>query len=302
MSTALVTLDPATHDRTRFIGGSDIGAILGISPYRNAVDVWLDKLHPDTRPDSDNPATRRGKRMEPYIFQWAHEDFGFEAVKRNERYADPAVPYFCAEIDAETVIDGEPVNAEAKSVHPYLMRDWGEADTDGLPLAYLAQCQWGMSITGRRLCVVFAMFGDELKRYFVERDDGLIQLMRHEADTFWRSHVLPGLQPEIDPNHPRIFETLARLYPGTNGEAFDATTQHEAWYTTMVEAKEKADMYEGIAKGAKAHLVDQMGDYAQLVFADGQALKRAKRKRKGYEVAATEYWDIRLGKAKETDK
>jgi len=30
-----------TQDRTQFIGGSDIGAILGLSPYRTPIDVWL---------------------------------------------------------------------------------------------------------------------------------------------------------------------------------------------------------------------------------------------------------------------
>ncbi len=32
-----------THNRTDFLGGSDIGAILGVSKYRSAMDVWLEK-------------------------------------------------------------------------------------------------------------------------------------------------------------------------------------------------------------------------------------------------------------------
>ena len=32
-----------THDRTKYLGGSDIGAILGLSKYRTPVDVWLEK-------------------------------------------------------------------------------------------------------------------------------------------------------------------------------------------------------------------------------------------------------------------
>lgn len=32
-----------THDRTKYLGGSDIGAILGLSPYKTPLDVWLEK-------------------------------------------------------------------------------------------------------------------------------------------------------------------------------------------------------------------------------------------------------------------
>ena len=32
-----------TANRTKYLGGSDIGAILGFSKYRTALDVWLEK-------------------------------------------------------------------------------------------------------------------------------------------------------------------------------------------------------------------------------------------------------------------
>ena len=34
----------STIDRPWGIGGSDIGAIVGLSPYKSAVDVWLEKV------------------------------------------------------------------------------------------------------------------------------------------------------------------------------------------------------------------------------------------------------------------
>ena len=32
-----------THNRSNFLGGSDIGALLGVSKYRSAIEVWLEK-------------------------------------------------------------------------------------------------------------------------------------------------------------------------------------------------------------------------------------------------------------------
>ena len=285
---------PDSYDRRRFLGSSDIASILGVSPYRSALDCWLDKTQ--GAPDIDNPATRRGKRMEPVISAWAQEDFGIEFLHANRRFAHPRAPYQAAEIDREYKEGGEFVNVEIKSVHPFAAREWGEQGTDGLPLHYLCQARWGLHVTGRGLCVVFAGVGDELKRFEVPRDDSLIAEMSRQGADFWSTYVKGGLRPDIDPNHARVFETIRRLFPGTNGQTVTATPALEHWYAVLQEAAEKAKQYESVADGAKAHIVAEMGEAAQMAFADGQAMKRAKRERKGYEVAATEYWDIRLGK------
>ncbi len=39
-------------DRTKYIGGSDVAGILGISPWRTALDVYLDKVQPRKEPPS----------------------------------------------------------------------------------------------------------------------------------------------------------------------------------------------------------------------------------------------------------
>ena len=51
-----------TIDRTTTIGGSDVAAILGLSPWRSPLDVWREKAlgEPD---DRDTPAMQAGGRM-----------------------------------------------------------------------------------------------------------------------------------------------------------------------------------------------------------------------------------------------
>ncbi|MDH3571210.1 MAG: YqaJ viral recombinase family protein, partial [Gemmatimonadota bacterium] len=51
------------------IGGSDVGAIVGVDPYRNALDVYLEKtgeVEPDEAP---TPVQERGRFLEPVIRQ-----------------------------------------------------------------------------------------------------------------------------------------------------------------------------------------------------------------------------------------
>lgn len=37
-------------DRTKYLGGSDVAGILGISPWRTPLEVYLDKVQPRNKP------------------------------------------------------------------------------------------------------------------------------------------------------------------------------------------------------------------------------------------------------------
>lgn len=278
-------------DRTKYIGGSDIAAILGISPWRTAVDLWLDKTTPP-RGDETSRVKRRGSRLEPYIADMIIEEHGLPLVARNRRYIDPKVPYFAAEIDAETA----DANVEIKTVHPFKANDWGQADTDELPIHYVAQAQWGLGVTGRTLCHVFPLIGDDLRHYRVERDDETIQALRDKAADFWTKYVEPKVRPPLDFSTGLTNDTLRRLYPGTDGTTIVASAMHEHWRAVLQTATDARDKYEGVIEGARMHLLSEMGNAAVLRFDDGKAFRRKLVSKKAYDVhyPAATYIDFRL--------
>lgn len=276
-------------DRTKFIGGSDIAAVLGISPWKTAVDLWLDKTAPP-RPDVSTRPKSRGTRLEPYIRDMIASEHGLQLVAANQRYVDPQVPYFAAEIDAETPSE----NVEIKTVHPFKARDWGELDTDELPIHYVAQAQWGLGITGRKVCRVFALIGDDLRPYVVERDDETIEALRDKAAEFWTRYVVPKLRPPFDFANSATIGTLRRLYPGTDGSAIEASAMHEHWRAVLQTATEAQKRYEGASDGARAHLMAEMGNAALLKFSDGKAFRRKQTTRKGYTVEPVTFMELRL--------
>jgi putative phage-type endonuclease len=290
-------------DRTKFIGGSDMAAILGVSPWRNIVDLWLDKIKPPVEDGQNAAAKRRGSRLEPYILDMIREEYGLEIVAHNERYIDSRLPFLAAEIDFEYRDEetGEIENGEIKTAHPFKAKEWGEHGTDELPLYYVAQVQHGMGIRGARRCRTFALIGDDLKPYVVERDDELIEAMRDKAAIFWNDYVLPKVQPPLDYQHKDIIETLRRLYPGTDGTVIEATAMHEHWRAVMDTAAEMRDHYQAILDGSKAHLLAEMGAAAAIKFNDGMAFTRKVINKKAYSVhyAASKYVDFRLSKLKE---
>lgn len=287
----------AMPDRTKFVGGSDIAAILGISPWKTATDLWLDKTRPRIADGYNMAAKRRGSRLEPYIVDMIQEEHGLKIVHRNERYIDPDVPFFACEVDAET--DDE--NIEIKTVHPFKAKEWGDLDSDQLPLHYLAQIQWQMGIRKRARTRVFALIGDDLRPYVVDRDEETIQAIRERAMDFWTAYVQPRKQPPLDYADRKTLDTLRRMYPGTDGSTLMATAMHEHWRAVMTTALDMVEKYQGVVDGARAHLLSEMGAAALLKFDDGKAYRRKLATKKAYTVnyPATSYIDFRLINLKE---
>lgn len=296
--------DPIAHDRRKYLGGSDIAAILGLSPWKNAVDLWLDKIKPRVEDGANWAAKRRGSRLEPYILDMIREDHGLEIVSHGNRYIDREHDFLAAEIDFEyrDPETGEIENGEIKTVHPFKKKEWGETETDNLPLYYLTQVHHGMGVRHARRCRVFALIGDELRPYIVERDDELINSLRGHARDFWHKYVLPKVQPPLNFDDGRdAIETLKRLYPGTDGTVIGANPGHEHWRAVMQTAQDMVKKYEGVVDGAKAHLLSEMGSATAIQFDDGMAFIRKEVKKKAFTInyPASRYIDARMGKLKE---
>ncbi len=195
-------LPPAQPDRTKFIGGSDIGAVLNISPWRTALQLWADKIEPRVE-GGKRKVLRRGQRWEAVVAEMLVEELErqghkVEIVARNCRYIDPDFPMFACEIDFEVRLDGEEeiTNVELKTVHPFKSSEWGQSESDTVPVWYLAQAMWGLGITKRRRCIVAPLFGaDEIRTFTVERDEETITALRRRAAEFWGNHVVTKVPP-----------------------------------------------------------------------------------------------------------
>lgn len=216
--------DIGQPDRKTYIGGSDVAAILGISPWKSKLKLWQEKTGEFVEEISHEKQKtfNRGKRWEPVVIEMLIdelEDRGHvvEVIGRNKRYRDKEIDYLAAEIDLELLIDGERINGEMKTVYPLAAGDWGEQGTDDIPMYYTAQVLHGQMITGDKQTVVAALIGaDDLRVYFVDRDDGVIQHIRSEEQKFWKS-----IQ-EMQRPDPTTLDDILRLYGKDNGMAYEA--------------------------------------------------------------------------------
>lgn len=246
-------------DRQTFIGSSDTAAILGISPWKTPLDVYLDKVQPRveiTDPDKLR-VLNRGRRMEPYVIDLLAEETGLEIVRRGERYIDTEYNFLAAEIDAEAA-SGE--NIEIKTVSPFKAKEWGEQQSDEIPVHYAAQAMHALMITGRAICVFGVLIGaDDFRIYRIERDDVTIAAIRAKEIAFWK-RVQDRDQPD-----PSTVSDVFRLF-GTHdsGTAIAANEAIQADVLALKSLKADAKSLEGLIALREDRIKLYMGDAAIL--------------------------------------
>lgn len=219
MSAQLQTIPHDQHDRQKLIGGSDVAGILGISPWKTPLDVYMDKVQPrNSEPDRNKARVfARGKRMEPYVIDMLAEESGLEIVARGNRYLDAEHPFLAAEIDAEAKT-GE--NIEIKTVSPFKAWEWGEEQTDSVPVHYTAQAMHGLMVTGRKVCIFGVLIGgDDFRIYRVERDQETIDAIRAKELEFWQR-----VQRKEPPEATRVSDILA-MFDRDAGTSLEADTK-----------------------------------------------------------------------------
>lgn len=285
-------------DRRGFLGGSDIAAIINVSPWKDAYALYLEKRGELDPPDGETKAQRRGKILEPAIAALYAAEHEVE-IAPGDTFTIADAPHFRAQVDAREIAECGPIPVEIKSASEFTRGKWGPSGTDDAPTYYCAQLHWQLLATGAPYGRIVALLGaDDLRVYTIERDAAIAKYLLESAAEFWQC-VQEGRAPAMDLDHPSAGDTLARLFRNPNAnEIVQADDGLRSWRDVYVEAGERIKAYEGAREGAKLHLLAAMRNAAVLDFGDGQVLERKQVRRRGYTVLDTTYVDARLRKAK----
>jgi putative phage-type endonuclease len=180
--------------RSKNIGGSEVSALFGRSPYTTKWQLWMDKSGKLQRP-FDEKYTRAGKFFEAGIAAWAAEKWGMTIHKVEEYYTDDSTPGMGATLDYAT---DEGVPVEIKYNH-YKSADWGyEEDVLTLvPESYIWQCQHQMACYGGDYAWLVAFIAGEPRRMKVKRSERIIESVRSSVSDFWAS-IAEERVPPVD--------------------------------------------------------------------------------------------------------
>lgn len=296
-----------SEDRRHLLGGSDIGSIFGVSPWKSALDLYEEKTAPTFVVPEIEPKReklyRRGKKLEPWVVELIEEERGIFVQKRNQRYTDPEFPWMTAEIDFEYMADIGLCNGDVKTVHPFAASEWGEEGTDEIPLTYCLQFHWGMMVANRPVCLVAVLIGaDDLRVYEVKRDDELIAAMRTKAVQFWTEHVQKKVPPPpqtVGDTHKLLFKYGG--FPVQNDpEIMTALGNLRTVKKTEKEVDALKKQYELEIKrrllvlAEASGLTDAPKRFNILDLTGKQTASLSYQHRSGYTVEETDFWVLRV--------
>ncbi len=176
--------------RQKFIGSSDMAAILGLSPFASAEDVRLAKSG-HLEEWAGNEATEAGVWLEPVVIQWARHKLD-ETLYSDMMYVHPN-GIMCANLDAEIAETGEPVECKTSGIVGPLQGNWGTAGTDEVPEQYLVQVMHQIACHPKkpqRGYLAALLGGRGFCLYVIERSEELIVELERQACHFWNEYVL----------------------------------------------------------------------------------------------------------------
>jgi len=184
-------------DRTKYIGGSDIGAVLGLSRFRSPLEVWMEKTGKEIK-QLDSLPLRFGSFAEEFVASEYSRSTGFDLIHDESIHIHPEHPFMSAHIDRFVLESGSTPTRilECKTANPYTSSEWGEVGSDEVPMSYLCQCIWYMAITNLDRVDIAVLFGNsDFRIYEITRDRELERMVLEKATAFWQEHVLKDIAP-----------------------------------------------------------------------------------------------------------
>lgn len=263
-------------ERKNGIGGSDVAAMLGASPWKTPHQLWLEKTGREEPSVSDAEAVYWGTVLEDVIAD-RYVGLTGRKVQRVRRILRIDGTIALANIDRAvvnpeiagrvTVINGHKLTTdrilEVKTAHALASRssDWGEPGTDEVPMHYWLQCKWYLGITGARWCDLAVLFGGQkLAIYTLERDDELFARLLDEAEWWWHAHVVADMPPE-----PTTVEDARRLWARHEpGKTVAATDDVAAIVTELADLKEQLKAIQEQIDQRELKIMQAMGDAEAL--------------------------------------
>jgi putative phage-type endonuclease len=259
--------------RAKSLGGSDVGALLGLSKYRSAVDVWMEKTGKEIA-IRDSLPLRFGQFAEEFVASEYSLATGLSLASHDFAVVHPDYQYMHGHIDrfvlnGDTPLIGEDgrITAsrilECKTANPFAQSEWGEAGSDQVPLPYLVQCVWYMMLTNIDRTDLAVLFGNaDFRIYEITRDLELEQMVVERAIGFWEDHVLKDIPPPASSESD--YKTL--FGKSTLSKSIEAPAQTCELIKRLNALNEHVEQYEAEISQIKQSIMGQMQDAEILTF------------------------------------
>ena len=198
------------------IGGSDVAAAIGLSPWKSPIELWEEKVLGKTQPKNDNDSMLWGRLLEPLIRGEFSRRSGLAVQPLRSMLQHPVHKFMLANLDG-LVLD--PVRGpgvlEIKTASAFKQAEW---DDNRCPDVYQLQVQHYLEVTGLPYAVIVVLIGGNSLRWLtVEPDRELTENLIELERRFWQQ-VVTQTPPPVD-GCVACTELLARKYPASSNTA-----------------------------------------------------------------------------------
>ena len=176
-------------ERSKFIGGSDVAAIMGLSPWKSAYQLWEEKTGRKVSEDiSGLFHVQRGIINEPLALVRLEEQLDRRFIA-NKRFTDG---HRSGEVDA--IDDTSIVEIKCMGENAHKAVQEGNA-----PEHYILQVQYYMLLAQRQECIFvsYRPEDDTLHHFIVKADVKLQDKIVKAVDKYWTDNILADVAPEL---------------------------------------------------------------------------------------------------------
>jgi putative phage-type endonuclease len=256
------------EQRKLHIGASDMPAILGLSPWMSAMDVWLLKTGKVKPEDTENAAADIGSALEPYVLKLAEDGLGpieTRDKKGNPFFiVDPRDGILAATLDGRVKETGLCVEAKCRGIFRPMEQGWGEPGTDDVPKDILVQASVQMICTVTLSCHIAAILGGRgYQLYHAELDSDVAAMLMEKAYKFWQC-VTTDTPPDDSIASLEMIKRITREPKSIKPEPID-----DKYIVAYEEAKQRAKIADTVKEEAQSALLTQLGTFEAARYSQG---------------------------------
>lgn len=234
---------PEWHEqRSKGIGGSDVGSICGLSQYESPYSWMAKRLGKIPNPPLVSEAAEWGTILEPVILDWFERNNPDITLHRNVgTWSHSERPWQQANPDAlYEAADGSMGVVEVKTAK---YEDQWDEKTGTIPPSYRAQVTWYLSTFGFKHAYVVVLFSGSKPRVFeVTMNEFESDVNVATAANFW-DMVNTGTMPPFSAPYNVTYEAVRFMHPDIDDTEVElGVTGREYFEAVLEQARATAEL------------------------------------------------------------
>lgn len=269
------------------IGGSDVAAIMGISPFATIRDLYNDKIGVLPLIDEEEGnwvAKEVGHRLEDLVAEIFSRKTGLKVFPVRKMFRHPLYPFMLADVDFFIVFpDGTFGILECKTCNYNAKVKW---DNDSVPANYVLQVRHYLAVMNMERAYIACLYGNNenefvirpINREMMEEEE----IIEQEA-YFWKEYVEKRVEPAYS-GKPDLILASIRRYGGYADkslpeiEVSSLESRSLEQYLTLAEEKSRLESRRKEIEAKQRELsipfVEKMGAGCRAVLKDGSSRYR----------------------------